>query len=140
MDQVRPGDVVRIHYTGRLPDGEVFGTSEGKEPVEFVAGGDGMLAGLSEAVLGMSPGERKSVTLTPEKGFGERDESLVRQVPRGALPPDIEVGDRVRASDAESPFWVRELGEQSALLDGNPPLAGQTLIFEIELVSSRPAA
>ena len=140
MTQVHRGDVVRIHYTGKLPGGAVFGSTEGAEPVEFVADGGHMIEGLAEAVLGMEVGGKKSVTVTPDQGFGPRQPDLERRVPRSALPEGVHVGDQLVAQRAgqQTPVWVRELGEEFAVVDGNHPLAGQTLVFDIELVSVRP--
>jgi peptidylprolyl isomerase len=141
MTQVQSGDVVQVHYTGRLTGGAVFGTSRAGEPVEFTAGGRQMIEGLSQAVLGMQVGETKSVTVTPEQGFGPREPGLQHRVARGDLPGDVKVGDLLLARGAghERQVWVRELDEDSALLDGNHPLAGLTLIFEIEVVAVRSA-
>jgi peptidylprolyl isomerase len=141
MARVQPGDLVRIHYTGRLANGMVFGTSQGQEPVEFAAGSDQILKGISQAVLGMEEDETKTITLTPEQAFGERDPLLERQVPRTALPADVKVGDRLMAQSGahQHPVWVRQLGEEWGVVDGNHPLAGEALTFEIKLISTLPA-
>lgn len=138
MPQVRSGDHVRLHYTARFVDGTVFASSrEGGPLLAFRAGGDEVIAGVSQAVLGMSEGESKLVAITPEQGFGNRDEALARQVPLAELPPSVRVGDQfqARAGEREIPVWVRVIAEDHAILDGNHPLAGHNLIFEIEVVS-----
>jgi peptidylprolyl isomerase len=144
MTQVRTGDVVRVHYSGRLAGGALFGTSRGREPIEFTAGGDQILEGMSRAVLGMAVGEKKSFTLSPEEAFGPRRPELEYQVRRSQLPEEVKVGDQVvaRGGDGrQTPVWVRELGADHAVLDGNHPLAGQALTFDIEVVSvEEPAA
>ena len=137
MSPVRSGDRVRIHYTARFVDGSVFASSRDQRPLEFVAGGDEVIEGVSRAVLGMQAGESKLVTVSPEHAFGAHDRELERRIPLGELPASVKVGDQLQAQAGESvlPVWVREVGADYVLLDGNHPLAGHNLIFEIELVS-----
>jgi peptidylprolyl isomerase len=136
MTQVSEGDLVRIHYTGRFEDGTVFDSSKDREPLEFVAGGPQVIAGVSNAVVGMAEGETKTVTISPDEGYGQRNPRLEQTVGRDQLPDEIEEGDQLRAiqGDQEIPVWVRELSEDSAVIDANHPLAGHTLVFELELV------
>jgi peptidylprolyl isomerase len=142
MSLVCSGDRVLVHYTARLADGSVILTTRGEkgraEPLQFTAGGAGVIRALSEAVLGMSEGERKLVQVTPEQGFGARDPELERRVPLEELPPGIRVGERFEASahGLSLPVWVREIGTSNALLDANHPLAGEHLFLEVELVSA----
>lgn len=135
MAQVEAGDQVRIHFTGWLND-EVFGTSREDKPIEFVAGSDQMIQGISETVVGMEEGDTKKVTVTPENGFGERDEKLQQRVPSGDMPAGVNVGDRLlaQAGDKQIPVWIREVNDDYTVVDGNHPLAGQTLMFEVELL------
>ena len=138
MTQVQTGDVVRVHFTGWLAGGAMFGTSREREPIEFTAGGDQVLQGMSRAVLGMAVGEKKNFTLSPEEAFGPRRPELKYQVRRSQLPEEVKVGDQVVAQGGDGrqvPVWVRELGADHAVLDGNHPLAGQALTFDIEVVS-----
>jgi len=138
MTQVQTGDVVRVHFTGWLAGGAMFGTSRDREPIEFTAGGDQVLQGMSRAVLGMAVGEKKNFTLSPEEAFGPRRPELKYQVRRSQLPEEVKVGDQVVAQGGDGrqvPVWVRELGADHAVLDGNHPLAGQALTFDIEVVS-----
>ena len=141
MTQVHRGDVVRLHYTGKFPDGVVFGTTEGGDPIEFIADREHMIEGLTEAVLGMEVGAKKTVTITPEQGFGPRRPDLEQRVPRSVLPEGVRVGEPLVAQRAgqQTRVWVRELGDEFAVVDGNHPLAGQTLVFDIELVSVQPS-
>jgi peptidylprolyl isomerase len=140
MADVRPGDAVRVHLTGRLANGAVFGTSEGGEPVRFVAASGQMIEGLVQAVLAMQAGEKMTVAVPPERGFGPRQPELQARVPRSALPPGAQVGDRLTAGAGgqQMVIWVRELGDESAVVDGNHPLAGQDLVLDVELVSIEP--
>jgi peptidylprolyl isomerase len=135
-------DRVRIHYTGRLPDGRVFDTSRERDPLEFEAGSGEVIPGISHAVVGMQAGESRTVTVAPEDAFGPRREEMVQEVPRSALPAEVSVGDplRAQAGEQEVQVWVAELGEENAVIDGNHPLAGHTLEFEVELVDVVPTA
>ena len=137
MVEVQSGDHVHIHYTARFVDGSVFATSKSDKPLEFVAGGSEVIEGVSRAVLGMQVGESKLVTIPPEHGFGARDVELVQRVPRADLPANVKVGDQLsaQAGGRDLTMWVREISSEDAVLDGNHPLAGHNLIFEIELVS-----
>jgi peptidylprolyl isomerase len=137
MTPVRAGDAVKVHFTGRLANGAVFSSSTGDKPLEFAAGTDQIFQGLGEAVLGMRVGERKSFAVPPEAGFGPRVPALQRRVPRAAVPPDARVGDPLigKSDNPAVRVWVRELRDDYAVVDGNHPLAGQTLEFDIELVS-----
>jgi len=132
------GDKVRIHYTGRLEDGTVFDSSQGRAPLEFTAGSDEVIYGVSQAVLGMEPGESKTVEIPAEEGFGPRREGLEQRVPLTALPSQVKVGDALQAQfeDREDPLvvWVTEINEESALVDANHPLSGHDLTFDIEMV------
>jgi peptidylprolyl isomerase len=136
VTQVSRGDTVQIHYTGRLPDGTVFDTSEQRDPLEFVAGGQHVIQGVSEGVLGMTEGEKKTVKVPPDEAYGERSEEMREAVPRDNLPEDVNEGDWLTASRGEQQFPVRveKLSEGEATLDLNHPLAGQELQFDIEVV------
>ena len=133
-------DRVRIHYTGRLPDGRVFDTSRERDPLEFEAGSGEVIPGISHAVVGMQAGESRTVTVAPEDAFGPRREEMIQEVPRSALPAEVSVGDplRAQAGEQEVQVWVAELGEENAIIDGNHPLAGHTMEFEVELVDVVP--
>lgn len=141
MNHAQPGDLVRIHFTGRLENGAIFGSSQSEEPVQLTLGSEQMIAGLDRALVGMQVGEKKSVTISEEEGFGPRRPELQQQVPRTALPDDVKVGDRLLARAGETPLyvWVCGLDGETATVDGNHPLAGQTLLFDVELVSIEPA-
>jgi peptidylprolyl isomerase len=137
MDRVSTGDRVVVHFTARFADGSELATSRSGAPLEFVAGGTEVVAGVSQSVVGMEAGQTKIVTVRPEDGFGARDAQLERSVPASELPAGVRVGDRFDASahGREIGVWVREIQGDHAVLDANHPLAGHTLIFEIELVS-----
>ena len=133
---VKKGDKVKVHYTGRLENGEVFDTSKEGEPLEFIAGSEEIIPGVSNAVIGMKIGDKATVTVTPEEAYGERMEELVQEVPKNLLPKDVEEGDILSGEMAGQQvyFTVLNVGEETAILDANHPLAGHTLTFELELV------
>ena len=137
MSGVRKGDQVRIHYTARFVDGSVFASSKESGPLDFVAGGTQVIEGVSFAVLGMQPGESKVVDVPPERAFGPHDDELEQRVPLTELAEPVQVGDQldVRSGDRMLRVWVREVVDGKAVFDGNHPLAGQHLIYEIELVA-----
>lgn len=139
MTQVRRGDNVRVHYTGKLDDGTVFDSSEGREPLGFAVGSGQVIAGFDEAVLGMMVGESKVVHIPVEKAYGTRREELVMQVPIEQVPPDLdpEVGMRLEMGGANGEIMrvvVTDITDAHIILDANPPLAGKDLTFTLEVV------
>lgn len=140
MESAKAGDTVRIHYTGTLEDGTQFDTSAGRDPLEFSLGEGEVIAGFEEAVDGMAVGESKTIKIEPEQAYGPRREQLVQDVPRKQLPNDLQpaVGMQLRAQREDGEpmqFVVTEVTEEAITVDGNHPLAGQPLKFEIELVA-----
>ncbi len=134
------GSTVKVHYTGTLKaDGSQFDSSEGRDPLEFKLGEGMVIAGFEKAVIGKSVGDTLSVEIPPEEGYGEPSEQLVFQVRREQLPPTVElelgIMLEIRSEDGQ-PAYVRvtEFDEEMVTLDGNHPLAGQTLMFDIEVV------
>jgi FKBP-type peptidyl-prolyl cis-trans isomerase 2 len=139
MKEAQVGDLVSVHYTGKLTNGEVFDSSKERDPLQFTLGKKEMLVGFEEGVVGMKPGETKSVTLNPEQAFGGRREDLILDIPKDKFPQHItpSVGLQLNlsnASGANMPVVITEVGDDSVTLDGNHPLAGQTLVFDIELI------
>lgn len=139
MPQVKEGDTVFVHYTGTLEDGTVFSNSEENEPLEFVIGDGTVLEGFEEAIIGMSPGDTKTVTVEADKGYGPRYDDLIRAIPRSDLPEGLnpQQGDYLDITQEEHEFvaQVIETTEESITLDANHPLAGKTLSFDITLES-----
>ena len=133
------GDSVRIHYTGRLDDGTVFDSSEGRAPLAFTLGGGQVIAGFDQAVTGMEPGESLTVRIPAEEAYGTRREDMVLDVPRSAFGEDTpETGMRVQLGldgGGSLDAAIVEVGDETVTLDANHPLAGQALTFDIELVS-----
>jgi peptidylprolyl isomerase len=138
MAKAKTGDTVVVHYTGRLEDGTQFDTSIGREPLRLEIGGGRFLPGFENALPGMTPGETKTVSIPPRDGYGERRDDMIVSVAREELPGDIDpsVGDRLEMSHEDATFIVTVAGitDETITLDGNHPLAGRTLVFDIELV------
>lgn len=139
MPTAASGDTVRIHYTGTLSTGEVFDTSDGREPLEFTLGGGQVIPGFDAGVTGMAPGETKTVTIPAEEAYGPRHPEMMMEVPREQLPPEAEpsVGDAmmVGTSDGQQfPVVIVEVTDDGVMLDANHPLAGEDLTFELTLV------
>ena len=141
MSTVNNGDSVKVHYEGRFEDGEIFDKSEGRGALEFEAGSDQLIPGFSNGVVGMAVGDKKTLTLPPAEAYGDRDPARVQEVELGVLPEGVKVGDHLQGQSGEHvvQLLVTALGESAATLDGNHPLAGKTLIFDIEVVGIEPA-
>lgn len=140
MTQAQSGDTVKLHYTGTLTDGSVFDSSEGRDPLEFTLGAKQVIPGFENAVMGMSPGEAKTVNIPADEAYGHRNEEMVLQVPPQQFPDNIEptVGDQlqIRQPDGSAVnVVVSDVTEAAVTLDANHPLAGQDLTFEISLVA-----
>ena len=139
MAKAENGNTVKIHYTGKYEDGTVFDSSRERDPLEFTIGEGKTIEGLEESAVGMEPGDTKEITLAPDKAFGDRDEDMVQAVERAQIPAEVEleVGMPLQVqSPAGETYMVRvvAMDDDSVTLDGNHPLAGLTLNFEIEMV------
>lgn len=139
MSQVKSGDVVRIHYTGKLADGTQFNSSAGREPLEFKVGSGQIIPGLDRQIQGMAQGESGTLTIPAAEAYGARDENQVQVVPRTALPPEMEVqvGSNLQATTPDGnqiSLTVVGVSEAEITVDANHPLAGHDLVFEIEIV------
>ncbi len=139
MAEAKNGDKVRVHYTGRLDDGEVFDSSAQRDPLEFTIGSGEVIPGFDSAVTGMSPGQSKTVVLEPANAYGEYNAEMVHHVSRSQLPEDVELepGMMVQASQGENEtmlLTIKEITEKTITLDANHPLAGKELTFDIQLV------
>lgn len=135
--KVENGKKVKVHYTGKLVDGEVFDTSEGREPIEFTVGQGMMIKGFEEGVLNMESGEKKTIEIEASEAYGESNSELFREVEKSKLEGvEYEVGTRLEAQTPNGgvPVVVSEIKEDVVVLDMNHPLAGKKLIFDLELV------
>ena len=139
MAQAKPGDTVKIHYTGKLDDGTVFDSSANREPLEFTLNEGQVIPGFDQAVMGMSPGESKTEKIPMDQAYGPRIPEMVIEVNRQQMPPDLEPegGQQLQLQQANGqtiPVLVTEVTESKVTLDANHPLAGEDLTFDIQLV------
>ena len=139
MAQVKIGDVVKVHYTGKLINGETFDSSENREPLEFTVGAGMMIQGFDAAMPGMSVGDKKTVNISPAEGYGEKDPTAIIEFPKENVPEDmkLEPGMSLTLTNQEGqpfPVVVTEIRDEIILLDANHFLAGQELVFDIELI------
>jgi peptidylprolyl isomerase len=140
MSQAKSGDSVTIHYTGTLDDGTQFDSSAGRDPLAFKLGSGQVIPGFDKAVDGMSVGESKTVNIQAEDAYGSHNAEMIQEVPRSALPDDLtpEVGMGLQAQGPNGQvanLVVTSVNDDSITVDGNHPLAGKALNFEIELVA-----
>jgi peptidylprolyl isomerase len=139
MRHAKAGDTVSVHYTGTLSDGSPFDSSEGRDPLRFTLGSGQVVPGFDAAVDGMREGETKTVTIPAAEAYGAARPELVLTVPRSQVPPGVQlrVGQRLQLGRGQEafPVVVREVGDESVILDANHPLAGEDLTFELELVA-----
>ena len=139
MTEAKRGDNVKVHYTGKLADGTVFDSSDGGDPLEFAIGSGQVIQGFDEGVVGIKVGESKVLDIPVAKAYGERQDEMVIQAPIEQVPPDLkpELGMRLEMGGANGEVLrvvVVEIADTHITLDANPPLAGEDLTFEIELV------
>ena len=139
MSQVKENNTVKVHYVGKLSDGQVFDTSEGKEPLEFTLGQGKLIAGFEKGLIDMKLNEKKTITISKEEAYGESREDLIQEVDKSQLPEDItpEVGMGLVSKSAdgnEMNLLIVEVKETTIVIDGNHPLAGKELTFDLEVV------
>jgi len=139
LPKVKEGDTVKVHYTGKLESGEVFDSSEGREPLEFTLGQGQLIPGFEKAVTELDKGESTTVDIPSKEAYGEVREDLIITVPKDQLPEDVEpqVGMQLQVNQPDGqpiPVRITDVGEENLTLDANHPLAGKDLTFKIELV------
>ena len=140
MAQAKDGDKVAVHYTGKLEDGSVFDSSQGRDPLSFTLGEGRLIPGFEQGTLGMAVGDKKTITIPPAEAYGERRDELTLEVERNNFPEDInpQVGQQFEMQQPGGQsvnVTVTKVEGEKVTIDANHPLAGKTLIFEIELVS-----
>jgi len=145
MQQAQNGDKVRVHYHGTLRSGETFDSSNGREPLEFTVGSGQVIKGFDDGVKGMTVGEKKTVEIPVQDAYGAKEDERMLEFPKDQLPPDLtpEEGMQLMMSDGQGqqlPVTITEVRESTIVLDANHPLAGQDLIFDIELVEIVPTS
>ena len=139
MTQVKPGDTVRIHYTGTLADGSTLDSSAGRDPLEFTVGSGQIIPGLDIAMPGMAVGDKKVVEVPCAQAYGEADPNARQAVPRAEIPADIplDLGTQLQVQTPTGQVMqvvVAEVTDTEVTLDANHPLAGRDLTFAIELM------
>jgi peptidylprolyl isomerase len=138
MAEVKVGDKVKAHYKGTLGDGTEFDNSNGNDPIQFEVGSGTLIPGFEDAVVGMAPGDKKTVNIPVDNAYGPRNDELMLEIPKDQVPPDLDaiVGDDLvlERNGQEIRVRVHEVGDEGIILDANHPLAGKDLTFEIELV------
>ena len=139
MQQVKAGDTVKVHYQGRLVDGTTFDSSQGRDPLEFTVGNGMVIKGFDNGVLGMIVGDKRTIEIPVDDAYGPEDPQMIMDFPVDRFPADMkpEIGMQLNMSNGSGqnfPVIIREIRQDSVLLDANHPLAGEDLIFDLELV------
>ncbi len=139
MSKAEIGNEVKVHYTGRLENGTEFDSSRNREPLEFTLGGGQLIPGFEKAVVGMAQGDSKTVTIPAEQAYGPYHEEMVLDMPRNQFPdhinPAVGLELQLQQGDRTINVTITEISPENVKLDANHPLAGEDLIFDIELVS-----
>jgi len=139
MLQAKSGDTVKVHYTGTLNSGQVFDSSKEREPLKFTLGSGMVIPGFDAAVTGLTAGESVTTTIPVDEAYGAYNAQMVANIEKKNIPADFElaVGQRLQmqAPGGEAmAVTITEIQGETVTLDGNHPLAGQDLTFELELV------
>ena len=139
MSQVKENDTVKVHYTGKLIDGRIFDSSLEREPLEVTIGEGMLIPGFENALIDMKLNEKKTVEISKEDAYGEIQEELFHEVKKDQLPqevePEIGMGLASKGEDGrEYQFRVIDVKDDHIVIDGNHPLAGQNLVFDLEIV------
>ena len=139
MSQVKQNDTVRVHYTGKLTDGQIFDSSLEREPIEFTMGQGQLIPGFEKGLLDMKVNEKKTIEIPADEAYGQPRQELIQEVEKSQLPEEIKpepgMGLVSKSPDGrEMNLVVREVKEDTIVVDGNHPLAGKDLIFDLEVV------
>lgn len=139
MKKVLSDSTVTVNYTGRLEDGTIFDSSmvEGREPMTAKLGEGRLIKGFEEGLVDMSEGDKKTVEIESAEAYGEYLDYLIQEVEKTQMPGEVEVGMPLQAQTEMGmvQFVVKEIKDETVVLDANHPLAGKKLIFDLELVS-----
>ena len=143
MEEVKHGDKIKVHYHGKLNNGDTFDSSEGREPLEFTVGEGQVIKGFDEGVKGMKVGDKKTIEIPVADAYGEKNKEMLIEFPMKQFPPDMkpEKGMQLMMNNGSGqsfPVVVAEVKDDSVILDANHPLAGQDLTFDLELVEIVP--
>lgn len=138
MAKIQNGDLVTVHYTGKLEDGSIFDSSlnEGREPITVKLGEGTLIKGFEDGLIDMEVGDKKTVEIESDMAYGQYNEAMIQEVPKEKVPEGVMVGHMLQANTPMGPinFRVMEVNEESVKLDGNHPLAGKKLIFDLEVL------
>jgi len=139
MAEAKLGDTVKIHFTGKLQDETVIETSKDRDPLEFKIGDGNVIPGLEQGVIGMAAGDKKTIAVSPQEGFGQQQEDLVVDLKKSEFPEDVEfaVGAYLNIETSDSKEFkakVVEIKKDTVTLDANHPLAGITINYDVELI------
>jgi peptidylprolyl isomerase len=141
---IENGNVVSVHYTGKLTDGTTFDTSQGRDPLTFQIGSGQIIPGFEDVLIGKNIGDKVNTEfLTPEDAYGPVREDLIVEVPKDQMPGDVEVGLTLKAQSdngQSTPVKVKEIKENHIVIDGNHPLAGKDIQFDIEVIDIQATA
>ena len=139
MRKIQSGDNVKVHYTGKLEDGSIFDTSltEGREPLETTLGQGQLIKGFEAGLMDMSEGEKKTIEIESADAYGEHNPEMINEIPRAQVPEGVKEGEMLQGMGPMGPVNVKvvEVKDETVVLDANHPLAGQKLIFDLEVVS-----
>lgn len=139
MSTVKKGDNVRVHYTGKFDDGQVFDSSDGGEPLAFTVGAGQVIPGFDSAMVGMQIGETKQIVIPPDEAYGQRVEELVQTINRDqfrleGVEPELGMAIEMQTPQGSIPLVITEMTETTVTIDANHPLAGEELHFDLTLV------
>lgn len=139
MQQVKNGDTIKVHYHGKLTDGTTFDSSSGREPLEFEVGSGMVIKGFDDGVTGMKVGDKKTINIPVDDAYGPKQEEMLVEFPLDQFPTDMkpEIGMPLTMTTAQGQpvqVIIVEVKEEAVLLDANHPLAGEELVFDLELV------
>ncbi len=139
MSRAKAGDIVRVHFTGTLDNGDVFASTKDDDPLEFTIGGGSTFQNFDEDIIGMKAGDSKKIIVEPDDGFGQRDDNLVFKVDKEGGPQELmlEVGKKLQMKQENGKvvdMIVTEIEDETITLDANYPLAGKTLTFDVKLM------
>lgn len=144
MTQVKENNTVKVHYTGKLENGQVFDSSEGREPLQFTTGKGQMIPGFEQGVLDMKLNEKKTIKIAQADAYGDVNKDLIQEINKSHLPQDMEpqvgMGLVSKAPNGqEMNLLVVEVKDETIVVDGNHPLAGKDLTFDLEVVEIKEA-
>lgn len=134
---IQKGNVVAVHYTGKFKNGESFDSSEGRDPLKFQVGSGQIIPGFENALIGKNIGDKVTININPKDGYGEIREDLIVKVPMDQMPGQVEVGQSLQAQADNGQavnVIIKEVNEDHVIIDGNHPLAGEDLVFDIEIL------